>query len=85
MNNYLFLILLVWACNRAPQEILVHNVGQAQGTTYSIKYLEQNETDYQWEIDSILKVIDESMSTYSCGCFKFYYFTSKQWFKCAFR
>ena len=64
MNNYLFLILFVWACNRAPQEILVHNVGQAQGTTYSIKYLEQNETDYQWEIDSILKVIDESMSTY---------------------
>lgn len=64
MKKYLFLILFVWACNRAPQEILVHNVGQAQGTTYSIKYLKVNETDYQCEIDSILKVIDRSMSTY---------------------
>ena len=38
--------------------------GEAQGSTYHIKYISSNNENLQPAIDSILKVIDESMSTY---------------------
>ena len=38
--------------------------GEAQGSTYHIKYISGNNENLQPAIDSILKVIDESMSTY---------------------
>ncbi|GGW23212.1 FAD:protein FMN transferase [Arenibacter certesii] len=40
------------------------NVGEALGTTYSLIYIAEEELDYQKEIDSIFKVINQSMSTY---------------------
>ena len=38
--------------------------GEAQGSTYHIKYISSNNENLQPAIDSILKVIDQSMSTY---------------------
>lgn len=42
----------------------VHLQGNAQGTTFSIKYESKGEKDYSVEIDSIFNVINLSMSTY---------------------
>lgn len=38
--------------------------GEAQGTTYQITYLSNDNSDYKTEIDSVLKDIDLSLSTY---------------------
>ena len=38
--------------------------GEAQGSTYHIKYISSNNENLEPAIDSILKVIDQSMSTY---------------------
>ena len=38
--------------------------GEAQGSTYHIKYISSNNENLQPAIDSSLKVIDQSMSTY---------------------
>ena len=38
--------------------------GAAQGTTYHITYLSEKNTSYKKEIDSLLQVIDLSLSTY---------------------
>jgi thiamine biosynthesis lipoprotein len=43
---------------------MVHNIGFAQGTSYSIKYFSEGGLDYQNEIDSIFIVVDKSMSSY---------------------
>lgn len=39
-------------------------VGKAQGTTYSIKYIDEEEKVAAAEVDSLLKAIDASMSTW---------------------
>jgi len=60
----LFVFLLI-ACNkREKRSQLVHLIGNAQGTTYSIKYFDSLNKDYQPQIDSILEAVDLSMSTY---------------------
>jgi thiamine biosynthesis lipoprotein len=38
--------------------------GEAQGTTYHIKYFDDKNRDFKVEIDSILKEFDKSVSTY---------------------
>ncbi len=61
--------LTLFACsNSTNQEVKVnHQVyieGEAQGTTYNIKYIDSNQVNFKKEIDSILKAIDNSVSTY---------------------
>jgi thiamine biosynthesis lipoprotein len=57
--------LFLAACaSQQKDEVLVRNVGFAQGTTYSLLYMSEDEGDYQEGIDSILLVIDSSLSTY---------------------
>lgn len=56
--------VLVACVTQEKNEVLVQNVGFAQGSTYNVKYMSTNATDYQWEIDSILLEIDSSLSTY---------------------
>jgi len=60
----LFILFLLASCNSPSNTKLVKLWGEAQGTTYSIKYIEKDAVDYQTEIDSILKDIDNSLSTY---------------------
>ena len=43
---------------------IVSNFGNTQGTTYSIKYTSPHGINYQNDIDSILKAVDLSLSTY---------------------
>jgi len=42
----------------------IHLQGNAQGTTFSIKYESKGEKDYSAEIDSIFNVVNLSLSTY---------------------
>ena len=64
MNRFLIFLLILTACGSRTDYSMVHNIGFAQGTTYSIKYLAAPTTDYQISIDSIFSEIDSSLSTY---------------------
>ena len=66
MKNSLFLFFLILlSCDSSQKKnILVSNYGYTQGTTYSIRYMSKNALDYQNQIDSVLKEVDLSMSTY---------------------
>ncbi len=43
---------------------LVHFEGLTMGTTYSIKYLDDKNFNYQEQIDSLLRLFNQSLSTY---------------------
>lgn len=64
---FLSIFFFVWGCYAYAQHPFALNnyvlSGQAQGTTYQIKYYAQEEIPKQ-DIDSILRVIDLSMSLY---------------------
>jgi FAD:protein FMN transferase len=64
MRYLLIILVLLSACSSSNDHLMIHNLGFAQGTTYSIKYLSDDEKDYQNQIDSIFEVLDVSMSTY---------------------
>ncbi|WP_026811727.1 FAD:protein FMN transferase [Arenibacter latericius] len=59
-----FLIILVGCGQKNGGLVKNVSVGEALGTTYSLIYIADEELDYQTEIDSIFKVINQSMSTY---------------------
>ena len=61
---YLTLFLLLIACNEASKEKMYQVEGDAQGSTYHIKYISKSDKNLKPAIDSILEVIDRSMSTY---------------------
>lgn len=51
------------SCNKTPkdpQEFVIH--GEAQGSTYAIKYIANEQVVSKEQLDSIFKVIDNSMS-----------------------
>lgn len=61
---YIF-ILLAFSCrNKTQQENFIKIEGNTQGTTYHINYSEKNAITYEKQIDSLLKVIDNSLSMY---------------------
>jgi thiamine biosynthesis lipoprotein len=55
--------ILLFSCNNESNQ-LIKIAGAAQGTTWHIAYLSGSNTNYKKEIDSILKAIDLSLSTY---------------------
>ncbi len=57
-------LLSVIACNEVPTEKIRTIQGEAQGSTYGIKYISNNDENLKPAVDSILEVIDLSMSTY---------------------
>ena len=59
----LCIAVLVTACGMTPKENIYYIKGEAQGTTYSITYIAKAPVE-KTAIDSILQVIDLSMSTY---------------------
>ncbi len=65
MKKYVVLLfILVSGCAQQPEWVRNQNVGNALGTTYSIIYLSDREMDVQQEIDSVFRVVNQSMSTY---------------------
>ena len=59
----LCIAVLLTACGTTPKENIYYIKGEAQGTTYSITYIAKAPVE-KAAIDSILQVIDLSMSTY---------------------
>ena len=59
----LCIAVLVTACGMTPKENIYYIKGEAQGTTYGITYIAKAPVE-KTAIDSILQVIDLSMSTY---------------------
>jgi len=59
----LSLFLLV-SCKKDNSETMFSLMGEAQGTTYGIKYISEKERITKTEIDSIFQEIDASLSTY---------------------
>lgn len=67
MNKILSIFAFVFVLNScAPKSEWVKNFnsGSALGTSYHITYLGKEKLNYQKEIDSVFKVINNSMSTY---------------------
>lgn len=63
----LFIVVLAGvSCKKKAGTSLINNAvyGDALGTTYSIVFLAEEELDYSKNIDSIFKVVNQSMSTY---------------------
>lgn len=62
--NLLFFIFLVTSCQHEKQEKIFVVQGEAQGSTYAIKYISNKEVVQKESIDSLLFVFDMSLSTY---------------------
>lgn len=60
----LFTALFVFTNCNEGNNTLIKIAGEAQGTTYHITYLSENNANYKKEIDSIFKKIDTSLSTW---------------------
>ncbi len=71
---FMFLAQLIWGCtDPAPQEQSTNRLfaerviqGEAQGTTWLVRYVNDS-TDYTPQIDSVLKRIDNALSTWQDG------------------
>ena len=64
-NSALFFLLIAFlGCASHPNWVKNQNIGSALGTSYSIIYISDKPLDFQKEIDSVFKVINQSMSTY---------------------
>jgi thiamine biosynthesis lipoprotein len=63
---FLYFFLFFISCNSdLNNDRLVINSGETQGTFYHIKYLNNQGLDLHAEIDSILLLVDNSLSTYN--------------------
>lgn len=58
------LTMVMVACQPSVNEKVYLIEGEAQGSTYHIKYIAERDENLKPAIDSILEVIDRSMSTY---------------------
>lgn len=59
----LFIVLLFVSCQHNEEQFYIIQ-GEAQGSTYSIKYIATKEVVSKTEIDSLLTAFDNSLSTY---------------------
>ena len=57
-------VFIVWKIRDSNKVQWVAISGQTMGTTYSIKYASSDGHDYKAEIDSILGLVNQSLSTY---------------------
>jgi thiamine biosynthesis lipoprotein len=65
MKNLLFIaVLFVFVACKTKTESLKNLQGNAIGTTYSIKYLDESNIDFSLKIDSLITAINKSVSTY---------------------
>ena len=65
MKNFLFIfsLFLLFSCENNTSDVKFLQ-GNAIGTTYSIKYIDTGNNGFNLKIDSIIKVVNKSTSTY---------------------
>lgn len=61
---FLFLFISLFSCEQAPKNHLNYTNGNAFGTTFSVQFIASKEIDLSTSYDSIVTVINTSMSTY---------------------
>ncbi len=64
---YLFIMagcLGLWSCQSKSKPTTTYLSGYAQGTTYSIQYIDSLQRDFSYSIDSLLQRFDSSLSIY---------------------
>ncbi|TAI46804.1 FAD:protein FMN transferase [Flagellimonas allohymeniacidonis] len=64
IKRVLLLLALVFFTACQKELVKNQNVGNALGTTYSIIYIADEPLDFQQEIDSVFRVMNQSLSTY---------------------
>lgn len=66
MKNFLIILtfFIAISCDDTLKKEPIHLEGFALGTTFSIKYLDENNTKYEKSIDSLIHAINKSLSTY---------------------
>lgn len=57
-------IVFLFACKKEPSVILNYTNGEAFGTTFSVQFIDQKKISFSSQYDSIIAVINSSMSTY---------------------
>ena len=60
----LFFFFAVVACKKEPTLHLNYQNGEAFGTSFSVQYISNEKSDFSSSYDSLIKVINGSMSTY---------------------
>lgn len=60
----ILLSILFISCSSSQEPVYIENSGQAQGSTYQVKYQSPDGQSFGEEIEEILRRIDLSMSTY---------------------
>ncbi|WP_157776857.1 FAD:protein FMN transferase [Ichthyobacterium seriolicida] len=67
LGRVLSLLVISFILSACEENIDIMHLyeGDVFGTTYSIKYTAREDQDYKTDIDSLFKVINKSMSTYS--------------------
>ncbi len=61
------LLFLTFSCAEKQEPKLVVNTGNAQGSTFQVRYLTTSNQNFEEDINTILRNIDQSMSTYLPG------------------
>jgi len=61
---FLFLIISCHSNSKHSSDKFINIAGNAQGTSYSIIYFSESQINFARSFDSILKVVDEELSTY---------------------
>ncbi|MHA7059921.1 FAD:protein FMN transferase [Aquimarina sp. M1] len=63
-NLLLICFLATFSCKKTPNQYLNYSSGNAFGTTFSVQFIDKEEIDLTQSYDSIVSVINASMSTY---------------------
>ncbi|WP_299441679.1 FAD:protein FMN transferase [uncultured Aquimarina sp.] len=58
------LVICLFSCEETPEHYLNYASGDAFGTTFSVQFIDKKEIDFSTSYDSIITVINSSMSTY---------------------
>ena len=61
---YSLFLIIIASCITKTTHILVSNTGQTQGTFYHIQYISEGGENYKSQIDSLLILVDNSLSTW---------------------
>ncbi|MGY3795003.1 FAD:protein FMN transferase [Aquimarina sp. 433] len=61
---FLFLFISLFSCKQTPKKHLNYTNGNAFGTTFSVQFIAPEKIDFSTSYDSIVTVINTSMSTY---------------------
>jgi len=61
---FLMVFVMLFSCKKESESYLNYNKGDAFGTTFSVQFIDKKKVDFSESYDSLIAVINRSMSTY---------------------